>query len=210
MTLLEKSVRILSRVLAVLSAASIVAMVLAVATDVVVRNATGASLRGMVEIAETSLVISVFFGLAWAGVKGEHVSVTLLVDRFNAAWTRITQIFVWTLSSGFLVWLLYATTMRAIDSTSMQEQRFGLVRWPLYPLRWVIVIGVAALLLVTLLNLLRTIAGKSALGPDSELEAVLAQNEEPAAASGELISPTAAHGAVRPTTPEATQGDQTP
>lgn len=202
MTGVEKFVRFLSRALAVVSAFAIVLMVLAVVADVAVRNTTGASLRGMIEIAETSLVVSVFFGLAWAGIKGEHVAVTLVVDRFGPTLTRVTNIFVWTVSSGFLIWLLYATTLRAIDSTGMQEQRFGLVRWPLYPMRWVIVAGVAALLLVTLLNLARSIAGKTALGPNSELEAVLAQGKEAAVAVSGAAAP------AEPIPADATQGKQ--
>jgi TRAP-type C4-dicarboxylate transport system permease small subunit len=172
---LERLVRLASRSMAVIAAIAIVLMVLAVATDVVVRNTTGASLPGMVEIAESGLVVSVFFGLAWAGVRGEHVAVTLVVDRFNEFWTRATHVMVWAVSSSFLAWMLYAATLRAIDSTGMREHRFGLVRWPLYPLRWVIAVGLFALLLVCLLNLVRCIAGRGQLGPNNELEAVLAE-----------------------------------
>ncbi|WP_300342883.1 TRAP transporter small permease [Nesterenkonia sp.] len=217
MTHLEKFVRVLSQVLAVVSAAAIVAMVIAVAADVVARNATGASLPGMIEIAESSLVISVFFGLAWAGVKGEHVAVTLLADRFGPRLSQITSVFVWIIASGYLAWLLLATTLRAIDSTAMQEERFGLVRWPLYPLRWVIVAGLAAMLLVALVNLARSLTGKAALGPNSELEAVLAQGKEAAVAvSGAAASagPAApAEPAEEPadsTAADATRGEQKP
>lgn len=160
----ESLVQKLSRLLAILAAASIVAMVLAIAADVLVRNATGASLPGMIEVAETSLVVSVFFGLAWAAARGEHVAVTLLTDRFNEAWMRIVNIFVWALSSVFLAWLLYASTVRALDATRMLEERFGIVRWPMYPMRWVLVVGVAALLLVAILNVLRSVLGGTPMG----------------------------------------------
>ncbi|WP_147102945.1 TRAP transporter small permease [Nesterenkonia populi] len=187
MTILETAVRQIARVLAVLSAGAIVVMVVAIACDVIVRNTTGASVRGMLELAETSLVISVFFGLAWAGVKGEHVCVTLLVDRFHEAATRLVQIVVWALSTVFISWLLYATVLRAIDSTTMREERFGLVRWPIYPMRWVIVAGLVALLLVALLNLARSVAGRLPMGPESELQAVLVQQERVAAQTEESL-----------------------
>lgn len=43
----------------------------------------------------------------------------------------------------------------------------GLIAWPLYPSRWIIVVGVAAMLLVALINVGRTIRGHEVLGADS-------------------------------------------
>lgn len=197
---MEKFVRALSALFAVLSAAAIVVMVVAIAADVIVRNSTGASLPGMVEVAETSLVVSVFFGLAWAGVQGEHVAVTLVTDRFNPSWQRVTNIFVWAVSSAFVAWLLYASTARAIDSTRMLEERFGIVRWPMYPMRWVLAIGFAVLLLVTLTNLARTLTGRTPMGRTSELGAVIEQHQDDVVRDGEMRLPSA-------TAPEYNQRD---
>lgn len=188
---MEKIVRGLTRILAILAAASIIVMVVAIAADVVVRNSTGGSLPGMIETAETSLVVSVFFGLAWAGVNGEHVAVTLLTDRFNKIWTRVVNIFIWALSSLFIAWLIYASTLRAMDSTRMLEERFGLVRWPVYPMRWVLVIGLVALLLVAILNLARTLRGRTPMGPADEVEAALTQDETAAMQSDESVPDSA-------------------
>lgn len=150
---MEKLIRGLARVLAVLSAVAIVAMVIAIAIDVFVRNITGASLPGMIEIAETSMVTAVAFGLAWAGVNGEHVAVTLLTDRFNATWAKIINVFVWALATFYTAWLSYANILNSIQSTKAGEIRFGLVQWPMYPMRWVLTIGFISLLLVSLVNL---------------------------------------------------------
>lgn len=188
---MERFIRALSGFLAVLSSVAIVIMVVAIASDVIVRNSTGASLPGMVEVAETSLVASVFFGLAWAGVQGEHVAVTLVTDRFSQSWARVTNIFVWTITSAFVAWLLYASTARAIDSTRMLEERFGIVRWPMYPMRWVLVIGFTALLLVTLTNLARTLAGHAPMGRTSELGAVLEQDQDDPSQAGGVRLPSA-------------------
>src|SRR5699024_3706799 len=99
---------------------------IAIAIDVFVRNITGASLPGMIEIAETSMVTAVAFGLAWAGVNGEHVAVTLLTDRFNATWAKIINVFVWALASFYTAWLSYANILNSIQSTKAGEIRFGL------------------------------------------------------------------------------------
>jgi len=157
---MEKATIRLGRTLAIISALSIVTLMLAITVDVVFRFISRSSLPGLIELAESSLVIAVFFGLAWAGLRGEHVSVTLLSDRLGSRANHVLDLVVWTLASLFLTWMLYATTVRAISSTEAGEERFGLVRWPLYPLRWVIVIGIAAFLIVAITNLVRVLGGK--------------------------------------------------
>lgn len=176
---MEKLIRGMARTLAVLSASAIVVMVIAITIDVFVRNATGASLGGMIEIAETAMVTAVAFGLAWAGVQGEHVAVTLLTDRFGPRLARATNIFVWILTAFYTGWLSYANILNSIDATRLGEVRFGLVQWPMYPMRWVLTLGFISLFLVALVNIYRSITGKGPMGFASELEATLADEALP-------------------------------
>ena len=176
---MEKLIRGMARLLAVLSAVAIVVMVIAIAVDVFVRNATGASLPGMIEIAETSMVTAVAFGLAWAGVNGEHVAVTLLTDRFNPTWARATNIFIWALVAFYTAWLSYANILNSVQATQAGEIRFGLVQWPMYPMRWILTLGFISLLLVALANLYRCLTHKEHMGFSDELEAVLAEEPMP-------------------------------
>ncbi|MGO2112238.1 MAG: TRAP transporter small permease [Pseudoclavibacter sp.] len=183
---MKTAVTALSRGFAIISALSIVVLMLAIAADVVMRTVTQASLPGMIELAESCLVIAIFFGLALAGTRGEHVSVTLLADRLNPAWNRVFDIAVWLCSSVFLAWMLWSSTQRAIDSTEQGEERFGLIRWPMWPLRWVIVIGFAAILIVALLNAVRSITGAGPLGAAGELELAAQQEADLEAEVGAL------------------------
>ena len=176
---MEKLIRGIARLLAVLSAVAIVVMVIAIAIDVFVRNATGASLPGMIEIAETSMVTAVAFGLAWAGVNGEHVAVTLLTDRFSTKWAKITNIFVWALVAFYTAWLSYANILNSVQATQAGEIRFGLVQWPMYPMRWILTLGIISLLLVALVNLYRCVTHQEPMGFSDELEAVLAEEPMP-------------------------------
>ena len=179
---MEKLIRGIARTLAVLSASAIVVMVIAITIDVFVRNTTGASLGGMIEIAETAMVTAVAFGLAWAGVQGEHVAVTLVTDRFGPRLTRTTNIFVWILTAFYTGWLSYANILNSIDATRLGEVRFGLVQWPMYPMRWVLTIGFVSLFLVALVNIYRSITRKGPMGFSDEVEAALADETLPAEA----------------------------
>lgn len=167
---MERFVTKLSRALAVISALSIVVLVISITTEVVIRNITSSSVPGMVEIAESSLVVGVFFGLGWAAVRGEHVTVTILSDRVGPRANQVFHLVTWTLASAFLVWMVYATTQRAVRATIAGEERFGLLRWPLWPLRWVIALGLAVLLVVAVINMLRAFERRSLLGAEHEAE----------------------------------------
>lgn len=154
---MQRIINSLASVMAILSAMSLVVLMIAVTLDVTIRFTTGASLPGMVEVAESSLVVAVFFGIAWAGLNDDHVSVTLVTDRLGPRANRWITVAVWSLSSLFLTWMTYATSLRALNATASLEERFGLVRWPLYPFRWVVAAGVAAFLLVAVLNVWKSV-----------------------------------------------------
>src|SRR5699024_433200 len=161
---MEKLIRGMARLLAVLSAVAIVVMVIAIAVDVFVRNATGASLPGMIDIAVNSMVTAVAFGLAWAGVNGEDVPVTLLTDRFNPTCARATNILILPLVALYTAWLSYANILNSVQATQAGEIRFGLVQWPMYPMRWILTLGFIPLLLVALANLYRCLTHKEPMG----------------------------------------------
>jgi len=161
---MERFVTGLSRVFGVIAAVAIVVLMVAIVIDVVFRQLTGRSLPSMVEISETALVVSIFLGLAWALVTGAHVAVTLVADRLGARTNRVLGIVVWVLCTAISVWFIAAASLRAMVSTDLNETRMGLVMWPLWPLRWVIVVGFVALALGCVVNLLRALRGREELG----------------------------------------------
>lgn len=160
---MERLIISLSRAMGVIAALAIVILMAAIVTDVVTRYLTGSSMPAMVELSESALVVSIFFGLAWAGASGAHVSVTLVTDRISASVNRVLSIAVWTLTSLFVMWLTYATYGRAMNATERGETRMGIVEWPMWPLRWVIVAGFLALLFISLANLVRALRGRDLL-----------------------------------------------
>lgn len=206
---MEKLIRGMARTLAVLSAVAIVVMVIAITIDVFVRNTTGASLGGMIEIAETAMVTAVAFGLAWAGVNGEHVAVTLLTDRFNETWSRMISIFVWIIVAIYTGWLTYANILRSIDSTQSAETRFGLVQWPMYPMRWILTLGILSLFIVAIVNLVRSLTGVGPMGFADEVEAALADDTLPEATFNSTAqSESAMAGETPATDDQPTEGER--
>lgn len=164
----ERAIAGVARVLAILAAGAVVVIMLSTALNVVVRFTTRSTLPGTLELAQSCLVVAVFFGLAWAGITGDHVAVRLLSDRFGRGVNRILDIVVWGLATVFMAWITYASFERALDATDRGETSFGLIEWPGWPWRWFLLAGLVAYLLITVVNLLRAVAGRIPFGEDAD------------------------------------------
>src|SRR5699024_11608912 len=88
----------------------------------------------------------------------------------------------------YTFWLSYANILHSIQATQAGEIRFGLVQWPMYPMRWVLTIGFISLLLVSLVNLYRCLTNKGPMGFADEVEAALADEAEAEADSGQTTT----------------------
>lgn len=161
---MDKLAESISVPLGILASVSTIVMMLGISAEVAYRNIQGRSIPGVLELSESALVATVFFGLAYAGTSGSHIAVDLLVTRLPRQVAKWTMVTAWALSVAVLGWLTYASLERALDSVSRGEARMGLVSWPLWPARWVIVVGFAAFLLVALTNLVRLLRGRQAMG----------------------------------------------
>lgn len=142
-------------------------LMVVITIDIVARTITGASIPGVFELGETVLVAAIFLGLAYAGATNGHIAVDLVTERLPKKVSRWVVAFAWVATSAILVWMIYATMIRAIDATENNESRMGLINWPIYPTRWIIVIGLVAMLLVAITNVIRLIGGKEVLGFES-------------------------------------------
>lgn len=161
---MKKIVEGFSGFLGILATLATIVMMITVTADVVYRATVSKSVPGLMELSETVLVAAVFLGMAYTGATNGHIAVDLLTERLPRKVSRWLISFGWILTSFIVGWMLYATLLRAMQSTSAGEIRMGLVNWPLWPARWIIVIGLAAMLIIALLNVVRTLGGKEVLG----------------------------------------------
>ncbi|MFA5605692.1 MAG: TRAP transporter small permease [Leucobacter sp.] len=161
---MKKLVLGLSSFFGVLATLATISMMIVIALDVVARASSGASIPGVLELGETVLVAAVFLGMAYTGATNGHIAVDLVTDRLPWRVSRWLIAFGWACTTAILVWMLYATGERAIASLASNESRMGIVNWPIWPARWLIVIGLAAMLLIAIANVIRLVSGKEVLG----------------------------------------------
>ena len=186
-----------STFLGILATLATISMMVTITIDVVVRGITGASVPGVLELSETVLVAAVFLGMAHTGATNGHISVDLVTDRIPQRVSRWAIAFGWVLTAGILAWMVYATGLRAVGSTEANETRMGLVNWPLWPARWLIVIGLIAMLLIAIMNVIRTIRGDEVLG-HQEFEVEVCDTTSILVAAEEREDVSALHAANEP------------
>jgi TRAP-type C4-dicarboxylate transport system permease small subunit len=172
---MDRIIRSIVSGLGILATIATVIMMFSISADVFYRVFYNKSLPGLLEISETSLVAAVFLGMGYTALTNSHVAVDLLVSRINQKIAHVLIAIAWVLTSGLVGWMFYATLHRAMQSTAEREVRMGLIAWPQYPARWIIVIGLGAMLIVSIFNVIRLLRGKNVYGDSglSEQERVV-------------------------------------
>lgn len=165
---MDKVARAIATPLGILASISTIIMMVGICAEVVYRNVQGRSIPGVLELSESALVATVFFGLAYAGTTGSHIAVDLLVSRLPKRVAQSLMVVAWVLSAAVLAWLTTANIARATSSLERGEIRMGLVNWPLWPARWFIVIGLAAFCVVALANIVNLVRGAAPMGGEGE------------------------------------------
>lgn len=67
-----------------------------------------------------------------------------------------------------VMWFIIATAERAMQSTQMGEVTQGLLVWPVWPTRWLIVLGYVAFFIVALTNAYLSFRQEMLLGEEEE------------------------------------------
>lgn len=134
----------------------IAAMLVGVA-DVVGTEFLGRPLLGTLEFTESTMVLVVFGALAYAQERRAHIRVELLYSqvgpRGKSFMEAVTHIIAFVFF-GLVAWQGY---VELEYSWEIMESTMGSVRFPLYPARTLLLIGVALLLLRLALDIVQDI-----------------------------------------------------
>ena len=124
----------------------IAAMLVGVA-DVVGTEFLGRPVLGTLEFTESSMVLVVFGALAYAQERRAHIRVEILYSfvgpRGKSLMEAVTHIVAF-IFFALVAWMGY---VELLYSWEIMESTMGSVRFPLYPARVLLLVGVALLLL---------------------------------------------------------------
>ena len=122
--------------------------------DVVGTQFFGWPLHGAKEITESTMVLIVFGALAYAQIRRAHIRVELvyshMTPRVQAAMDVVADL-AGLIFFGVLIWQCAG---EAILSYQIGEEADGLLQFPLYPARWILVTGTMMLILRLMLDLI--------------------------------------------------------
>jgi TRAP-type mannitol/chloroaromatic compound transport system permease small subunit len=151
---LEKVIHIFGAV----GAALILTIMILTTVDVIGRYIIGSPLKGSVEISEILFLSAVYLGLSYTHLFREHVGVDLFISHLS----KKRRLFLETLmlllalfTYGVLAWRGGGAFWTSLETG---EYRWGLISIPLWPARLMIPLGVSALCLKFIAEIVRNIS----------------------------------------------------
>ncbi len=128
-------------------------MMVQTVVDVTKNNLFGAPIEGNLEIMSVyHMVALVFLPLAIVELKHEHINVDLLVQLFPRGLRRVTDTLGYLVSAGFFGMLTWQTWIDAVESWRMGELLMTSILITIWPAKFSLPIGFAAVMLASLLH----------------------------------------------------------
>ncbi len=123
--------------------------------DVAGTQFLGQPIPGAKEITESTMVLIVFGALAYAQLRGAHIRVELVYTHMGPRIQAAMDVVADLAAMVFFGFLLWQAWVEAMLSWKIGEAADGLLPLPLYPARWILVLGTVLLILRLVLDLIR-------------------------------------------------------
>jgi TRAP-type C4-dicarboxylate transport system permease small subunit len=114
--------------------------------DVLGTQFVGWPVPGAKEMTESTMVLIVFGGLAYAQIKRSHIRVELIYAHMRSRMKRAMEVLADVAALIFFSFLFWVNFHEAIHSWAIREADIGLIQFPLYPARWALVVGTGILI----------------------------------------------------------------
>ena len=137
-----------------LSVLLIFLMALWVSADVCGRYFFNSPIAGTTEFVKVFLCAIVFLGITYAAKQGRHIRTTIIVDRFPPTAQRICDIFASLLGLAIFTLIVYYGWEEAWCSWVVREFDGVEVEVPVYPSRFMVVLGSGLLIIHFFINLM--------------------------------------------------------
>lgn len=148
----------------VLAALFLVLMALHVSLDVGLRYLFGKSFTGTLEFVSFYYMVAVvFLPLAYVELQQEHISVDVLVGRLPPSVQLVLYLFASTLGLIYFGMLCYQSYLDALRATARMETAMANFTFYLWPSRWALPVGFAAMCLAILANMIKALQQRRAL-----------------------------------------------
>lgn len=136
--------------------------------DVIGTQFLGWPIPGVLEITESTMTLIVFGALAYAQIRRKHIRVELVYSHMGPRVQAVMDVVADIAALAFFGLLLSEAVGEGLTSWRIREAADGLLHFPLYPARWVLIAGTLLLILQLLLDLIQDL-GRIASGEAIEI-----------------------------------------
>lgn len=113
---------------------------------------------GTLEITESALGYIIFLSLAMTQYESGHIRVVLLTRRLPAGLAQAAEVLALAAGAAFFAWATWAGFEAALQSWAIDEQEWGAIQFPLWPVRFAIALGLALMSMQCVLDTLSALA----------------------------------------------------
>jgi TRAP-type C4-dicarboxylate transport system permease small subunit len=131
------------------------AMMLLVIANAASRFLFNAPVSGAFELTESMLTVLIFLSLALTQFEGGHIRVVLLTQKMPGGVRKLANLFALAAGALFFLWCAQAAWGYALKSYAINEQQWGTVRYPLYPIKFMVFFGLMLLAIQYVLGFVR-------------------------------------------------------
>lgn len=154
MNLLAKGIERLALVVLLFGGAGMLASTFLGVADVVGTQMLGSPVAGARELTESTMVLIVFGALTYAQIKRSHIRVEIVYLAVGPRGKAAMDVLACVCAIIFFSLMLWQGYDEAMFSMQIGEATVGLIRFPLYPARWILVAGTALMILRLVLDLI--------------------------------------------------------
>ena len=142
----NRVVETLSRTGAVVGGVGIVILML-LATAGAIGRKLGHPVPDVLEACETIMFASVFLGMAYVALQRGHINVTLFTQRLSPRAQTILDAGILLLAAAVFGMLTWSSFGLAWNWFLIREVRLGAFPWPIWPFRFLFVVGMGLIAL---------------------------------------------------------------
>jgi len=128
-------------------------MSLWICADVVGRYFFSHPIAGTTELVKAMIIIIVFLSIPYTWQQGRHIRTTLIMDRLSPGQRTWLEIFISIVALGVFLAICIFSWDAAWESWSLREFDGDQLRVPVYPSRFIVVIGAGLLVIQLTLEL---------------------------------------------------------
>lgn len=166
---LEQALDWSSRGLAIIAGACLLLMMVHVTLDVGMKYMLNMPIEGTLEIVSRYyMVAAVFLPMAIVELRREHIRVDIFIQLMPPWMALGCYVLMSLLTAGFYWLLAYQTMNAAIRSTSIGEVMMGTSYIAVWPSKWFLPIGFAAVALAVMLHIVKAVLHRGDFDPASD------------------------------------------